>query len=166
MNSHGTAVRASSDRWLMASTLAVTAVGGLLFVAVGVVAQGVTDRLDTTKLLTLTGQVMRLSGTPGDKHAVMVLAVPQGAGRNVWVVLGDAPASLRREGWVFGRGGPVAPGAEVTITAYRTKRTADFLPFVPASMPAAVDAAKAGRLVYAVDVLVSGGKKLPFTVSR
>jgi hypothetical protein len=126
-----------------------------------------TENYDTTKPITLKGAVARLGGSPGSAHAYLLLEVKaSGDKTELWVVEGNSQEALAKAGWRIGPGGSLLPGDQVTVTVFHARANAKVAETVPASMPAAVEAAKAGRLVHGTEVTKADGQKLVFGDTR
>ena len=91
-------------------------------------------------------------------HSYLSLAVRDSSGSVVtWVVEGDAAQQVTAAGLTRRA---VAPGAVLTVTAFAAKQGKDLAEAIPSASQDVLDAAKAGRLVHGIEVVLPDGSKI------
>jgi hypothetical protein len=73
-----------------------------------------TAEYDTSKVMTLTGNIAQIDALGADASLMFMTRVP---GVGAWAVEGDSRAALEREGWKFGPdNATVPPNTEATVS--------------------------------------------------
>jgi hypothetical protein len=118
----------------------------------------VAEYYDTSGAITLRGMMSKLVFAA--PHSYLSLAVQDSAGSVVtWVVEGDTAQQVTAAGLTKRA---VAPGAILTVTAFAAKKGKDLAEAIPSASQDVLDAAKAGRLVHGIEVVLPDGRKISF----
>jgi uncharacterized protein DUF6152 len=118
----------------------------------------VAEYYDTSSAITLRGMVAKLVFAA--PHCYLSLAVRDSSGSVVtWVVEGDSAQQVTAAGLTRRA---VAPGAVLTVTAFAATEGKDLAEAIPSASQDVLDAAKAGRLVHGIEVVLADGRKISF----
>jgi len=141
-----------SQRW------AAGAVAVISLASVTVANQAVPDFFETTRTITIKGQVGGFT-SPGQTNPFYLhVNVPTNKdAKERWMIAGRNRPGLIKLGWLFGDNGNLKTGDMVTVTAYPLKSSVsvnDALENVPTRV---VEEMKPGRLAHGIEVSVAGG---------
>jgi hypothetical protein len=116
----------------------------------------ISEYYETSSATTLRGMVAKVVFAA--PHSYLSLAVRDSSGAVVtWVVEGDAAQKVTAAGLTRRA---VAPGTVLTVRAFAAKQGKDLAEAIPSASQDVLDAAKAGRLVHGIEVVLPDGGKV------
>lgn len=119
------------------------------------------DLAAATPFRTLKGRLAGVGWKDGGTHIYLLVALAREGRTDHWVVQGDSADVLSKAGWVFGPGGSVRLGQELSVEVQHLAPGSDATGIARDAPPEVAAFVRSGRVAYGIHVTLADGTRLP-----